>query len=132
MAIYPADGAGELDYQFTQGKMTLALSKANQDDLFYGLLPDQPPDITFKDVVGIAVCHNDAGDSSCQITPDHHFEARIRELSAPSEGGVFSVLHDIVTGQKRTYTDIMGPVPTRTVLSITRCSTPSHRSRTNR
>ena len=106
MAIYPADGAGELDYQFAQGKMTLTLSKANQDDLFYGLLPDQPPDITFKDVVGIVTCHNDAGDSTCNITPDHHFDARIRELSAPSEGGIFSVLHDIVTGVKRTYTDI--------------------------
>jgi opacity protein-like surface antigen len=106
IAITPDGGSGELDYQFTQGKMTLKLSHENQDDLYYGLLPDQPPAIRFSDVLGIVTCHNDGGDSSTQITPDHRFTVRMRELSTPPEGGVFSILSDIVSGTKRTYIDI--------------------------
>jgi hypothetical protein len=106
LAIRLDHGAAGLDYQFMQGKMTLKLSHENQDDLYYGQLPDHPPAIAFKDVVGIVTCHNEAGDSTCQITPDHHFQVQLRELSTPSEGGIFSVLSDIITGQKRTYTDI--------------------------
>jgi hypothetical protein len=104
--IVPSDHSPELDYQFQQGKITLKLSKENQDDLYYGLLPDQPPVIAFKDVVGIVTCHNDGGDAATEITPDHHFNVLMRGLSTPSEGGVFSVLSDIITGQKRTYVDI--------------------------
>jgi opacity protein-like surface antigen len=106
IAITPAGGGGELDYQFVQGKVTLKLSHEGQDDLYYGLLPDHPPAIQFSDVEGIVSCHNDGGDSVGEITADHHFSVRMRELSAPPEGGVFSVLSDIVTGQKRTYVDV--------------------------
>jgi hypothetical protein len=106
IAIYPGDHSGELDYQFKQGNITLTFSRENQDDLYYGLLPDHPPAIAFKDVVGIVTCHDDWGEAATQITPDHHFSVLMRGLSTPSEGGIFSVLSDIVTGQKRTYVDI--------------------------
>jgi hypothetical protein len=106
IAIYPGDHSGELDYQFKQGNITLTLSRDNQDDLYYGLLPDHPPAISFKDVVGIVTFHDDWGDAATQITPDHHFSALMRDLSTPPEGGIFSGLTDFITGQKRTYVDV--------------------------
>jgi hypothetical protein len=81
LTIERGGGNPNLTYHFNREKITLILSNENQDDFYYGLLPDHPPHIGFSDLVGIVSCHNEAGDSVAEITPDHRFHDRLHELS---------------------------------------------------
>jgi hypothetical protein len=91
LTINPGGGKPVLAYHYSRGKITLILSRQNDEDLYYGLLPDQPPHLQFSDIVGIVTCHNEAGDSVCEITADHKFRVRLHDLSvAPGIAGWIS------------------------------------------
>jgi hypothetical protein len=81
LTIDPGGGSAALTYQYRLGTFNLVLSKGGQDDLYYGKLPAERPHVQFTDLTGMYSCHNEAGDSVCQVTANHEFHIKLRELS---------------------------------------------------
>jgi len=71
-------GGEEFTYLFRRLKVTMLLSQHGQDDLYYGLLPDPPAKLEFKDVLGAYYLRDTGGEETTEITADHKYRMRGR------------------------------------------------------